>query len=976
MRLNLYNLLDLANQLKHRILVRGAPQGIVDAMRQKSSANYKNVQGLVNAHNRVSSRRLVVPKGREKNATDLGAEYDAVSGCYVVPESMDEKDEKFSVFWPSAPLDLQNQEGRAELTKDGRLIESRVLPRDKFQGGDSTALFLMYAALPILGALISAITSVPYVGILGWLLLPVVVPYVRAIQRSEGTADALRAFFLTFALPLVLINGLGTAAWTSDTVLNGAMTALTLYLVAGFLYCLIAPVEQDQEAWGGRLARLKAFVLWSSVGMVALLITTLFPPVIGGFAWFVMAGAYGFVYYSRDYKERTLALQSQSSRFNLGKQGLMERATAEALESQVRKALADKTPFIAWGTATGHLKKKGAKFCYDAGSPAGISVDDLFMHAMILAESGMGKSSYIRWLMAEIMKSGYPCAFAVFCGKGALAGEVRGMLDYVVETGVHLGLIEGLDAQGVKAALTNTRMEDDETDIWKGMSADIIDHATVILEALHNHENKMRALDAAEKLGLELEIEGLLQKQDAEVANGGDGSDIDVVIADLEAKMAIRQQELSKEREWQWTLERLNKVLIAINDIRTTQTSSLPGESLLAAANFLGVQPMHLGSDEDFAARKKDWDLRLETAQKTIHPDLLVGGSLLQMSFEFVLKKWPTYPAETRGSFMGNVDRRINPLMRGKYLVDENGVPWHSIERGEVDVGQMLKGTSMGVNLPDTRHGTAGVLVQNLICQRLNNGIKLRNEVSEEEWRGRGELPVILIKDECQNLIGREDQIILPICRSTKMGCIYATQNVDGIRVKLPGDAADQFLGSFQNLVLQRTTPKSYEYAASRYGVEEMTSFKQKAVGLDYSGGIEMALDNSLFDPNHPMAAGMKQLRRAGAGRLVATHIDPVTKMRWTGQKLTGVNAVKDIEVPASGHREAQPLFSQAEFTGLLNQQGRAILWFNRAGVRRADVCNTPFLPLSQVEAVVAAIKKERASRSKDLQSPQQETKQ
>ena len=107
----------------------------------------------------------------------------------------------------------------------------------------------------------------------------------------------------------------------------------------------------------------------------------------------------------------------------------------------------------------------------------------------------------------------------------------------------------------------------------------------------------------------------------------------------------------------------------------------------------------------------------------------------------------------------------------------------------------------------------------------------------------------------------------------------------------------------------------------------------------------------------------------------MATHIDPVTKMRWTGQKLTGVNAVKDIEVPASGHREAQPLFSQAEFTGLLNQQGRAILWFNRAGVRRADVCNTPFLPLSQVEAVVAAIKKERLARSKDLQSPQQETK-
>lgn len=973
--LSLYLLLDKVIQLKSRLL-RSSAVPVVQEIRQVVGARFKNVQGLVNAHNRVSSRTLTVPAGHERKALELGAVWDERADAYVVPDAFDKDDARFAPFWPSAPLDLQSHEGRAELTLDGHLIESLVLPRDKFQGGDSTALFLMYAALPVLGALVCAITSLPYIGALGWLLMPAVVPYVGAIQRSEGTSEALRAFVLTFALPLLVVKGLSAMVASSWLVMFVVSAGLMLYVVAGILYCLIAPVEEDEQAWGGRLARLKAFMLWTCAGVGALVATMLFSPVVGGFAWFAMAGAYGFVYYSRDYKERTIALQSQSSRFNLGRHGLMERATGEALENQVRKALNDKTPFIVWGTASGHLKKKGAKFCYDAGSPAGISVDDLFMHAMIWAETGMGKSAYIRWLMAEIMKSDYPCAFAVFCGKGALAGEVRGMLDYVVETGVHLGLIEGLDAQGVKAALTNTRMEDDDTDIWKGMSADIIDHATVILEALHHHELNIRALDAAEKLGLEIEIEALLQEQDAEIASGGDGAEIGALISGLERNMAIRQQELAKEREWQWTLERLNKVLIAINDIRTTKTSSLPGESLLAAANFLGVQPLHLGDDDDFAARKQEWDLRLETAPKTIHPQLLVGGSLLQMSFEFVLKKWPTYAAETRGSFMANVDRRINPLMRGKYLVDTNGVPWHSIEQGEVDVGQMLRGTSMGVSLPDTRHGTAGVLVQNLICQRLNNGIKLRNEVSEAVWRERGELPVILIKDECQNLIGREDQIILPICRSTKMACIYATQNLEGIRVKLPGDSADQFCGSFQNFALFRTTPRSYEYAASRYGVEEMTTFKQKAVGLDYDGGMELALDNALFDPSHPLAAGMKQLRKAGAGRLVATHIDPVTKARWTGQKLTGLKAVRDIEIPASGHREPQPLFSPAEFTGLLNQQGRAILWFNRAGVRRSDICKTPFLPLDQVDAVVAAIRSSREARASVTAIQQQENNQ
>jgi len=103
-------------------------------------------------------------------------------------------------------------------------------------------------------------------------------------------------------------------------------------------------------------------------------------------------------------------------------------------------------------------------------------------------------------------------------------------------------------------------------------------------------------------------------------------------------------------------------------------------------------------------------------------------------------------------------------------------------------------------------------------------------------------------------------------------------------------------------------------------------------------------------------------LRKAGAGRVVASHIDPVSKNRWVGQKFTGIQATKDLEIPANGRRESQPLFSKSEFNGLLNQQGRAILWFNRAGVRRADICKTPFLPLDKVDDVVKAIKASRAA--------------
>lgn len=960
MIMNIYSLLDIAIQFKHRVLLRPPARPVADRMWFNVAARFANVRGTVNAHNRVSSRTLVVPASYGPRAEALGAVYDAATNTYVVPDALDEKDAKFAPFWPSAPRDLQNQEGRAELSRDGQVIESLVHPHDRLQGGDSTALFLMYAALPIIGAVIAALTSIPVVGWLAWLLLPAVVPYIRAIARSEKAPEAFRATVLTFVLPLAAAKGFLLAAGSSGIAFGVFATILNVYLFLGLLYCLIAPVEQEDQAWGGRWTRIKGFALWNTAGLVAIGMTMLFPSVIGGFLWFVMAGAYGFVYYARDYKERTLVLQSQSARFNLGKQGLMEDFNSQALEAQVRKALADPSPFIQWGVALGHLRKKGVKKSYDTDSPAGISIEDLFMHAMIWAETGMGKSAYIRWLMAEILKSGYPCAFAVFCGKGALAGEVRGMLDMVIETGVHLGLIEGLDAQGLKAALTNTKMEDDNADIWTGISSLVIDHAAVILEALHHHELMLRALDAAKKLELETEIEGLLQVKDQDEANGKDVADIDEALARLGKELGERINALSEEREWKWTLERFDKLIQAIGDVRAD--SNIPGEGLLAAANYIGVQPIHLGNDEDFIARKADWAERLAKAPQTIHPDLLQPGSLLQQSFGWVLKTWPAFAAETRGSFMANVQNRLVPLMRGKYLVDDQGVPWHSIEHGSVNVGDMLKGTSMGVNVPDTRHGTAGILVQNLISQRLYTGIKLRNEVSEAEWRGRGELPVIQIMDECQNLIGREEQRILPISRSTKMACIYATQGYEGILAKLPEAAAQQFCNSFQNWALYRTSPQSYEYMELRFGVEEMTMFKHKTAGLDYDGGLDMVLDNALFDPNHPNAAGMKQLRKAGAGRVVATHIDPVSKARWVGQKFTGIQATKDLEIPANGRRESQPLFSKSEFNGLLNQQGRAILWFNRAGVRRADICKTPFLPLDKVDDVVKAIKASRAA--------------
>ena len=73
--------------------------------------------------------------------------------------------------------------------------------------------------------------------------------------------------------------------------------------------------------------------------------------------------------------------------------------------------------------------------------------------------------------------------------------------------------------------------------------------------------------------------------------------------------------------------------------------------------------------------------------------------------------------AEQRQSFTLNSRGLLEKLLRGEKLRDANDIPWHSIEKGEVDVSKALYGEMVGLFLPPTQYGDAGEMMMRLLKQ-------------------------------------------------------------------------------------------------------------------------------------------------------------------------------------------------------------------------------------------------------------------
>ncbi|MGY6517218.1 MAG: TraM recognition domain-containing protein [Lysobacteraceae bacterium] len=316
------------------------------------------------------------------------------------------------------------------------------------------------------------------------------------------------------------------------------------------------------------------------------------------------------------------------------------------------------------------------------------------------------------------------------------------------------------------------------------------------------------------------------------------------------------------------------------------------------------------------------------------HPDVGKGG-LLDAAIEYI----QTFPKtmgddKTLSNVWSTLQSWIDPLM-----AHEDLIPWSRCVTG-LDPTDCCRGKRVGVNVPAHEYGTAGRLVQSLVKQRVTNKIKRRG--GDKDWDKRGDqTQVIIMIDECQELITQTETTMLPIARSLGAYYVMATQNIDGLFAKIGRDATNQFCDNFRSWnAAGEVSEATLHWISQRLGIGSVYSTGHTARAIDYDTTLKALAGSPLHDPTHELARELRHLKRAGAGLLSHGAGANKDSGKWSGQKLRTndtTNALYEQVLSTGGFVEG-PWLTPLECYRFLAEPNIAIAQVMRGGVKRRDV--------------------------------------
>ena len=938
----------------------------------QSNAQFENLVGRFDLSDRVRSRVLDVPSEDTQLAAECGAVWNEEQNAFMVPEGMSEDD--FRVWWPKVPEDLRDSQSRITITKDGRRAEGFLQGNDMGQGNDSIATPLMYLAFPAIGALTLFLVSM--IGWAGWAFLLTSIPYFIALKQGESMKEALKALVLLQWIPMGMSSmskmsalGMGGAA-AGSAGFQAYMAFFTKALMIGFglvgvifVVCLVAAASHPHRGViGGTAARFIQAMKWVGIILGALLVAKVLPWGLGDAVPFVLACMYAMQFTEGNFVQTGARLCLQNNDNNLGTQGALVNSHVKAREQQAQNALNDTTPLITIGRATGHLTDKGYGYSPDKGTIMRLSLRDLTQGLIVFGMPGTGKSysilrpiarRYRRAVEAiarKAGKKGMAGGALIADGKdGAIISDLEDLFDIVVKPGLAVGPYEGLEPDQIVKALRGASggVVDEKSKLWSDGGDAFIYHTGIILKALVEHEKTYRAWCMAKLDGLE-ESQLLLKLEERKLRKlGQNTTEVEERLAEVVQEMGLYSCVVDSDRGWAYTPLHHAKLLSNVERVIPTGTIPKPNPKIMEVIKYLGLEEPDNSLDEEGratqAAYLNAYRKRQQNEPQTIHPDLKRPMSQLQSSLEWALLEVPAMNAEQRQSFTLNSRGLLEKLLRGEKLRDANDIPWHSIEKGEVDVSKALYGEMVGLFLPPTQYGDAGEMMMRLLKQRVMNGIKARG-AHGDKWRQAlpGQVEVMLMMDEAHLLLTADDTDMFSISRSLGLMPVLATQGFESLEDAFGSRTKAELLANLmQSVGALRCSFNTVEYLIKRFGQAMLTTFKQKTRGIDYKGGLENYRHSVLNDPNHPHAAVFDKMRLEGAGRLTALRVDPATGRRWRigAEDVIGQDELaRDIDMPTGGKREVQPLFGPEEYQALLEPRGHAIVALNRAGHKRIDL--------------------------------------
>lgn len=904
-------------------------------IRAQAERENEEVVGRFDVPERVPGRDLEdVAVEDEDLVSELGAYRDS-DGSWHVPEGEDLL--PFADWWPKVPEDLRDSTPRMQRTKSGQLIEANVLAEDQGKGQDSTATSLMFAALPVIAALTFTLTQAIGYGLSALLLA---VPYLVSIKQSEGAWTAVKAAALLLILPLVMVGAISISI-SLNLGLAGWVIVIALCLIAGLIAFAVKCAEKGFSAAVEKLIGMIKFAFLLVIVVIAgLVLGLIYKPLM--VLWvFTMASLYPLYYVNSNFMDRAVRLDAQSKLFNLGTQGVLASSHVQARKTQAEVATRDKSPLILIGTATGHTTAKQYQYAPDAKKQMFLSLMDMLTHMIVFGKTGGGKTTSAMRPIAYLIRITGKAGALILDAKGALVDEIRSLMDLVIEPGVRFGLIQGMAGTDVVQSFRQSVKvgSDGEDSVWANGAMLACEHAVTITEALCQHENavKMHALSVVEQCEREIRWLGLEAER---LAGTGEAADhIPGKIAQCQERRKVWMAELVRPKRWTWTMANIARFLgLMENLVPSGNDKWALGPELQGAMTFLG------------------WGLSEEDPRhmvpESIHPGIGRHGPL-DLSLRYLTTSWVGLPQEQRTSFYLNINNLIQPLLRGAKLVDDRGIPWNMIEKGE-DVTRALRGEFVGVDLPEVQHGEAGRLVQSLVKQRIYSEVRKRKG-EPHQWP-EGHLPMMLMIDEAQLLVGEEERNLLPIARSLGMMAVFATQTYEGLMATFQTKYhTDHFCNTFQNLICLDSSIATLEYVSNRLGQAELVAFKTPTVGLDYAGAVMNLAKSAGSDLNHPSRSGLRQIERRGGSEfeVAVPTLRGVNQSEW--KELRDVKSIDDaalsarVKVPVGGVKEIQPVLSVEEMTSLLRTKGAAVVLLNRAGTPRVDVAQLN--PITEAEA-------------------------
>lgn len=933
--LNLFNILALIESPR-ALFNKGEKLNARAQMIDEVKENYDRVAGRWDSLDKIPSRVLWnVEPGDIEELLRAGAKLDEATDRYVVPEEIPLSDEVFGPWFTPIPEDLQDKTPRLTRTREGHVIEGYVDIDDQCKGSDSTALPIMYAALPVLGAIMALLMSWNLAGLA---LLPglLTIPYLWTIAQSEGPADAFKSALITLVVPMVIAMGLGGGLMSGN--LKGMMMPFAVLLIVMVLAFVALGGDDDSKSYiGGAWEGFKQAIKWTILICLALFVFGLLAQALHGswlaslviFAPFVLACMYSMSYSEREFNKRAKVLAARGLQFNLATQGGLSNAHVEVKRQQAESALNDKSPLYNIGYATGEGTKKEYGYSPDRGARVALSVRDACTHFLGFGKTGAGKSSsYMRPRLKDLLRmrdEGAMIGCYIDCGKGGLVGDLSAAVDVLIKSGLPYAFFQGLGPREVTNALMSRTIKTSHSDpIWANGARMLVDHACHFLYALVEHEKTMRqvAIDNVRKLSLlqdDLELRLALGVEDR--------------AALIEQAKLVRvhlddwTNQAMKDRDWFWSLNSLDRVRQYIDRPRKVDGVWTAGSEISEWVQFLGYE-----ADNERVIKQPD----------TIHHD--IGGGYLDKSIGYIMNDWPALAEEQRSSFMLNVHDRFQPLMRGTSLVDENGTPWYMLEEG-LDITDCMRGKIVGVSLPSAERDGAGRVISALNKQKVYQQVRKRFDRSEAEWIADGETPVLLLWDEVQILVTDDDIEMLPIMRSAGIQAFFCTQGFDSL-VNEFGDErkAVNFANTFQSFATMSASPETYAYVMKRLGTALITTFKEQTQGIDYAGAVDKYLDSPFNDPNHPSRAALAKIERLGGARFMVgkPRFNSIYTSKSIGESDMEMSG-KGIRVNIFGNKEIAPIFRVDEFEAhLAGVNGKAIMSINRAGAPRVDLVQLP----------------------------------